>query len=212
MSSSTDKRKLPKAGQFPAPDPWRLSLDWYSVANFIHGSEDFLEKKYQSDPWLFEFSDSMSTQIFNSSVPARFTFTSSRDRFMADPTRTLERLQSFERDLRLEALASLMRGLPPKLRDCFIFICAELIARDKDEDIFFKSELAKHALIEEVSYNPPASDKVHIRHSEVANRIFSQMKRYGEDLDTRLVRIGKKEPLQPFSLLRPQRESKIVNT
>ena len=207
MSSSTDNKELPKDGQFPA-SLLAHSAVWSYATNFIRGTEDFLGTKYQSDPWLSEFTDMPTTPHFSGT--AFMSFTSSHERFMTDSTLTLQQLQRFGKDLRLRELVMVMLDLPPKLRDCFIHICAELIARDEDKDLSVTLIPAELAARRVEPYDPPASEKVHARHLEIANTIVSQKER--ENLQTSLARTSKKELLQTYSLPPSKRESKIVNT
>lgn len=193
--------ELPKAAQNSAGSLLRQYLAWSDVASLIQNLEDFLETKYESDPWLWEFTDPHAT-----------LFTSSRERFMADSTVTLHRLRRFEKDWRLRELMRFMLNLPEKFRNCFIYICTELIARDEDKDLSAGPISVNPEASMVDPYNLPTLENLHSRHLEIANTIVSQNVRYMEKLMTSEVRTSKKEPLQTFSLLPRQRGFKIVNT
>lgn len=186
-----------KAEEFPASDLLRHSSAWSYATKFMRTSEDFLRETYRSDPWLWEFVDSPLTPPFGGREFGHFP--SSRERFMADSALTLQRLQSFEKDLRLQGLAAFMLadlpGISPKLGDCFIYICAEYIARDGDEDVSARSESAERAATIIETYHPPASKKSHSRHLEAANTIMSWKERLLEHRTGSVHRMGNKKPL-----------------
>ena len=211
MSSSTNNKELPKAEQFPTLRLLRNSSIWLYAAKSI-SSESYLREMYRNDEWLWDFIDPL-TQVASSSsgVPH---FTSSRGRFMADSTVTLQRLQSFENDLRIQELARSMLETDmhwsPESRDCYIYICAEIIARDEDEELSATRRSPERAAITVQPYNPPALEKAHSRHLKVAKTILSQKEQLQEK--RRIHEKGKKEPLQTCSLLPPGWEFKIVNT
>lgn len=213
MSSSTDSKEGPKAEKFPGSDLSRHSSAWSYATKIISSSEDLLRETYQSDPWLWEFVDSPTTPAFGGRELTPFP--SSRERFMADSALTLQRLQSFEKDLRLHGLAAFMvtdlADISPKLGDCFIYICAELIARDKDQDLSATPESAERAATMIEPYHPPASKKDMSRHLEAANKIMSWKERLLENQKGSCYPMGKKKPLHTYSLPPPQRESEIVN-
>lgn len=205
MSSLTDSKEVPKTERFPASDLLRHWSAWSYATKSMRSPEDFLRETYQSDPWLWEFVDSPITSAFGGREITLFP--SSRERFMADSTLTLHRLQSFEKDLRIRRLASFMltdlADISPKLGDCFIYICAELVARDGDEDLSTTTKSAKHAAIVVEPYQSPDVERAHSRHLEAANSIVYWKERLLENQIRSGERRGKKRPPQTYSLPPP---------
>lgn len=175
MSSSEESEEIPKPKRFPAPDLLQYRSAWLFAANFIRYSEDYLREKYRSDPWLREFVDTSTRSAFGDREATHFP--SSREKFMADSSLFLHLLQSFERDLRFQEMTIFMlTGLPrinSKLGDCFIYICAELIARDEHKECSAAPESAERSATMIEPYHPPALKKAHSRHLEAANTIMS---------------------------------------